>query len=337
MERTKAKSKYSLLLMAAALAAIFMFSVTLGRYPVTVRELWGIFSARLWGGEKTWSQLTENIVMQVRLPRIAAAVAVGAALGVSGTAYQCIFRNPMAAPDVLGASTGAAFGAALAIITGHGGVTLILCAFLFSALCVLSALLCARLSRGSRVIALVLSGIMMSSLFQAGTSFIKLIADPSNTLPAITYWLMGSLSDVKGADLRLLWPPMLLGFVPIFLLRWKINLLTLDDREARSMGVNTAAVRLCVIVASTLLTAAAVSVSGIVGWVGLVIPHMARRIVGSDCRQLVPASALLGGGFLLLVDDLARNLYTVELPLSILTAVIGAPFFIYLLIRKGEW
>ena len=197
-------------------------------------------------------------------------------------------------------------------------------------------MLCTRFSRGSPVLGLILSGIMISSLFQAGTSYIKLIADPHDTLPEITYWMMGSLSGAGVEDLAWLWIPLLLGFVPLFLLRWKINLLTMEEEQARALGISTRRLRGVVIVCATLLVAASVSVSGIIGWVGLVVPHMARKLVGSDCRVLLPASFLLGGGFLLLVDDLARTLYTTELPLGILTAVIGAPFFLYLLSRKEE-
>lgn len=333
----KRKNTIVLVTLSALLAVCFVLSVMIGRYEISMKELWLVLISRVVPVEQSWSQLTDNIVMQVRIPRIIVAVLVGAALSVSGTAYQCIFRNPMAAPDVLGASTGAGFGAALAILLGRGSVEVTLWAFLASIVCVLLAVFSARVSRGNRVLSLVLAGIMIGSLFQAATSYLKLIADPHNTLPEITYWLMGSLSGVRPEELGYVWIPMLAGFVPIYILRWKMNLLTMEDAEAKTMGVNTKRVRVTVILCSTLLTASAVSVSGIIGWVGLVIPHIGRRLVGSDCRALVPASALLGGSFLLLVDDLARNLYTTELPLGVLTAVIGAPFFIYLLGRKGEW
>ena len=319
------------------LMVCFALSLTMGRYEISLTELWKILGSGFFHTEQTWSQLSENIVMQVRIPRIVVAILVGAALAVSGTSYQCIFRNPMAAPDVLGASTGAGFGAALAILMGRSNVTITVWAFISSIVCVMMAVMCSRFSKGDRVLSLVLSGIMIGSLFQAATSYLKLIADPQDTLPEITYWLMGSLSGIKPDQMGYIWIPMLLGFIPIFILRWKMNLLTMDDAEAKTMGVNTRAVRVTVIISATLLTASSVAVSGMVGWVGLVIPHIGRRLVGSDCRILVPASALLGGTFLLLVDDLARNLYTTELPLGMLTAVIGAPFFIYLLSRKGEW
>lgn len=338
METGKRERRRRLILAAllGLLLILGLLSVLWGRYAISLPQLFGILVSRAIPTEASWPAMAENIVWYVRLPRILLAILVGAALSVSGASYQCIFRNPMAAPDVLGASTGSAFGAALAIVQGLDGMGITLCAFLSGLLCMGLVMLCTRFSRGSPVLGLILSGIMISSLFQAGTSYIKLIADPHDTLPEITYWMMGSLSGAGVEDLAWLWIPLLLGFVPLFLLRWKINLLTMEEEQARALGISTRQLRGVVIVCATLLVAASVSVSGIIGWVGLVVPHMARKLVGSDCRVLLPASFLLGGGFLLLVDDLARTLYTTELPLGILTAVIGAPFFLYLLSRKEE-
>ena len=338
METGKRERRRRLILAAllGLLLILGLLSVLWGRYAISLPQLFGILVSRSIPTEASWPAMAENIVWYVRLPRILLAILVGAALSVSGASYQSIFRNPMAAPDVLGASTGSAFGAALAIVQGLDGMGITLCAFLSGLLCMGLVMLCTRFSRGSPVLGLILSGIMISSLFQAGTSYIKLIADPHDTLPEITYWMMGSLSGAGVEDLAWLWIPLLLGFVPLFLLRWKINLLTMEEEQARALGISTRRLRGVVIVCATLLVAASVSVSGIIGWVGLVVPHMARKLVGSDCRVLLPASFLLGGGFLLLVDDLARTLYTTELPLGILTAVIGAPFFLYLLSRKEE-
>ena len=338
METGKRERRRRLILAAllGLLLILGLLSVLWGRYAISLPQLFGILVSRAIPTEASWPAMAENIVWYVRLPRILLAILVGAALSISGASYQCIFRNPMAAPDVLGASTGSAFGAALAIVQGLDGMGITLCAFLSGLLCMGLVMLCTRFSRGSPVLGLILSGIMISSLFQAGTSYIKLIADPHDTLPEITYWMMGSLSGAGVEDLAWLWIPLLLGFVPLFLLRWKINLLTMEEEQARALGISTRRLRGVVIVCATLLVAASVSVSGIIGWVGLVVPHMARKLVGSDCRVLLPASFLLGGGFLLLVDDLARTLYTTELPLGILTAVIGAPFFLYLLSRKEE-
>lgn len=333
----KAGHKVILAGMALFLLLVMIGSFLLGRYGISPLDLLKILWSRVVPVSVSWEPITENIVLYVRLPRIYMAVLVGAALSVSGATYQCMFRNPMAAPDILGASTGAAFGAALAIVTGLSHTAILVCAFVSSLLCMVLVMLCGRLNCGNPVLGLILSGIMISSLFQAATSYLKMIADPNDTLPEITYWLMGSLSGVSLDDFTYVWIPFLVGFVPLFFLRWKLNLLTLDEDEARTMGVNTRRLRAVAIFSSTLLVAASVAVSGVIGWVGLVIPHMARKAVGSDCRVLLPASALLGGSFLLLVDDLARTLYTTELPLGILTAVIGAPFFLYLLSRKKGW
>ena len=240
----------------------------------------------------------------------------------------------MASPDILGASSGACFGAALAILLNfsHTGITFF--AFFFSLLSIALVYLIGKASRRNRIVAILLAGMMVSSLFSAGTSYIKLVADPSNQLPAITYWLMGSLSGTRKADLRFVIWPMLAGLIPLLLLRWRINLLTLGEEEAGTMGVHTGRLRLVVIICATLLTAASVSVSGMIGWVGLVIPHLCRKLVGSDCRWLYPAGMIFGAFFLLLVDNVSRNLLAVEIPIGILTAFIGAPFFIFLMTRK---
>ena len=209
-------------------------------------------------------------------------------------------------------------------------------AFLASLLSVALVYLVGNHTRGNRVVNLLLAGIMVGSLFSACTSYIKLVADPTNQLPQITYWLMGSLSGTRMGTVRFAAVCMAVGLVPLLLLRWRMNLLTLSPDEARAMGVHTDRLRLAVILSSTVLTAAAVSVSGMIGWVGLVIPHLSRRIVGSDCRRLMPMSCLFGAAFLLLVDNMARCLTATEIPIGILTAFVGAPFFIYLMVRGGD-
>ncbi len=323
-----------LLALAAALLALFLLSFVWGRYDVPLPEVVRILLSRLFPVRQTWSDNMAIAVLNVRLPRILLACLVGASLSAAGTAYQSVFRNPMAAPDILGASSGACFGAALAILMGlqRFGVTAL--AFAASLATVALVYVVARRIRGNQVVNLLLSGIMISSLFSAGTSYIKLVADPTNQLPAITYWLMGSLSGTRTKDVLLALIPMALGVVPLLALRWRINLLTLSEEEARSMGVNTTALRLVVILCATVLTAASVAVSGMIGWVGLVIPHLTRKLVGSNCRVLLPASMLLGAIFLLLVDNVSRNLLAVEIPIGILMAFVGAPFFIYLMTRK---
>ena len=316
------------------LLALALLSFVLGRYDVPFVQVVRILLSRVAPLEKTWTDNMATAVLNVRLPRILLAGLVGCALSAAGTAYQSVFRNPMAAPDILGASSGACFGAALAILLGfaHLGVTAM--AFAASLATVALVYVLARRIRGNQVVNLLLAGIMISSLFSAGTSYIKLVADPTNQLPAITYWLMGSLSGARMKDVGFALLPMALGLVPLLLLRWRINLLTLSEEESRSMGINTTVLRLVVILCATVLTAASVSVSGMIGWVGLVIPHLSRKLVGSDCRRLLPAAMLLGAIFLLAVDNVSRNLLAVEIPIGILTAFIGAPFFLYLMTRK---
>ena len=331
----------AILLMAVILVACILLSFLFGRYPVPFRELCGILTDKFLsifglGIEPFWTDAMQAAVWNVRLPRVLMSVLVGACLSAAGAAYQGVFQNPMAAPDVLGASAGAGFGAALAIYVGLSSMNITLAAFGMSLLTVALVFWVSRHAKGERVLGLVLAGIMVSSLFQAGTSFIKLAADPTNKLLEITYWLMGSLSGAKWSELGFVIWPMLLGLVPLFLLRWRLNVLAMGDDEARAMGVDAGRLRIWLIIAATLVTAASVSVSGMIGWVGLVIPHMVRRICGSDYRWLMPCSMLGGGTFLLIVDNVSRNVTTSGMPIGILTAFIGAPFFLWLITGRGE-
>ena len=322
--------------MASALLALFLLSFVMGRYGVPLGQVVRILLSGVLPLEQTWTGNMAIAVLNVRLPRILLACLVGCGLSAAGTGYQTVFQNPMAAPDILGASSGACFGAALAIMTGQGAVMITVFAFLASLLSVALVYLVGNHTRGNRVVNLLLAGIMVGSLFSACTSYIKLVADPTNQLPQITYWLMGSLSGTRMGTVRFAAVCMAVGLVPLLLLRWRMNLLTLSPDEARAMGVHTDRLRLAVILSSTVLTAAAVSVSGMIGWVGLVIPHLSRRIVGSDCRRLMPMSCLFGAAFLLLVDNMARCLTATEIPIGILTAFVGAPFFIYLMVKGGD-
>ena len=345
--------------LAALLLAVFWGSFFLGRYGVslTLGQFLGLMAEGLqrvltalvnWAGKPfgfaterlfavpvTWPSVMETIVLNIRMPRIIMACLVGCCLASAGACYQGVFQNPMAAPDLLGASTGACFGAALAILHGRSSAMITLYAFFFSLLTVLLVFVIGQRAPGQKTVNLILAGIMVSSLFSAGTSYIKLVADPGSKLPEITYWLMGALTAVRLDDLHFAMVPILLGLIPLFFLRWRLNLLTLGEEEARALGINTALLRLIVVVCATLVTAASVSVSGLIGWVGLVIPHLCRRYIGNDYRKLLPASMLFGATFLLLVDNISRNLLAVEIPIGILTAFIGAPFFIYLMHQKG--
>ena len=325
-----------LLCLGGALLVAVVLSVTLGRYPIGLRELGGILWSKIANIDAFWSPVQESLLLQHRLPRILLACLVGCSLSAAGASYQGVFQNPMAAPDLLGASSGAAFGAALAILLDLGTGMIVLCAFLSSLLCVCLVLLVGEKSKGKRVVGLILAGVMISSLFSSGTSYIKLVADPTNQLPAITYWLMGSFNGATNSEVLFALVPMLLGLIPLLLLRWRINLLTLGDEEAQSLGVPAKKLRVLVIACATLITAASVCVSGVIGWVGLVIPHVARRLFGNNYRHLLPGSMLLGALFLLLVDNVARNAMASEIPIGILTALIGAPFFLYLMTKDGE-
>lgn len=322
--------------MASALLALFLLSFVVGRYGVPLGQVVRILLSGVLPLEQTWTDNMAIAVLNVRLPRILLACLVGCGLSAAGTGYQTVFQNPMAAPDILGASSGACFGAALAILTGQGAVMITVFAFLASLLSVALVYLVGNHTRGNRVVNLLLAGIMVGSLFSACTSYTKLVADPTNQLPQITYWLMGSLSGTRMGTVKFAAVCMAVGLVPLLLLRWRMNLLTLSPDEARAMGVHTDRLRLAVILSSTVLTAAAVSVSGMIGWVGLVIPHLSRRIVGSDCRRLMPMACLFGAAFLLLVDNMARCLTATEIPIGILTAFVGAPFFIYLMVKGGD-
>lgn len=338
VQRNRQKLPYPsiLILLGAALLAAVAASAALGRYPIAPRELAGILLSRIVPITPFWDPVQESLFLQYRLPRILLACLVGGGLSAAGTAYQGVFQNPMAAPDILGASSGAGFGAALAILLGLGRGLTVAMAFGFGLLTVGAVVYTSRWVKGKQVLGLVLSGMIVSSLASSGTSLIKLTADPQNQLPAITYWLMGSLNGASPKDVWLAAVPMALGLIPLLLLRWRINLLTLGDGEARSMGVNAGALRTVVLLCATLATATSVAVSGMIGWVGLVVPHLARRLAGEDYSRLLPAAVLFGAVFLLLVDDLSRSLMASEIPIGILTSFVGAPFFLYFIARDGE-
>ncbi|MDO4540597.1 MAG: iron ABC transporter permease [Syntrophomonadaceae bacterium] len=323
-------------MLSVALAAVIVGSLALGRYPIGIEELAGIIGSQVFDIEPFWTKTQESLLLNHRLPRIILACLVGCCLSAAGAAYQGVFQNPMAAPDILGASSGAAFGAALALLLDLGSSMIIVLAFACSMLTVAVVIYTGNRAKGKRVLGLILAGIMIGSLVSSGTSFIKLVADPEDQLPAITYWLMGSLNGTTPQDVLFAIIPMCIGLIPLFLLRWRVNILTFGDEEAQTMGVNVKRLRVVVILCATLITAASVSVSGVIGWVGLVIPHLTRRMVGNNYKHLMPASMLFGAIFLLLVDDVSRNLLATEIPIGILTSLIGAPFFIYLITREGE-
>ena len=317
---------------AAALLGLTALAFAVGRYPISPADLWAVLTGDA-------SVRVESVVLQVRGPRVMAAIVVGAALAAAGSAYQGMFRNPLVSPDILGVSTGAALGTVAAIFFSTDTLVIQLSAFAGGLAAVgLVYWVGSRLRRHEPLLALVLTGVVIGTLLGSMIALLKYLADPYNQLPAITYWLLGSLVSVAPHDLAAAAVLVFLGLAPMFLLRWRINVLTLPDDEARSLGVDTARLRALVIAAATLMTAAAVAISGIIGWVGLLIPHAARLVVGPDFGRLLPFSMLLGAAFLLAVDTLCRTLSSVEVPPGVLTALVGTPFFLWLFaLSRKSW
>ncbi len=316
---------------------LFFTSFLLGRYPISPIDVIKTILCPIFPQLQV-SQTITTIVFEIRLPRIMAAIVVGAALAIAGAAFQSIFQNPLVSSDLLGVSNGAGFGAALVIlISGTNLVTQVL-AFFFGMISVSITYLISRAYKAGGILVLVLSGVAISAFFSALISGIKFIADPDDKLPEIVYWLMGSLASVNLDKLLMIIVPLIIGFAILLLLRWQMNILAMGDEEAQSLGLNPSKVRLLIIIACTLLTSAAVSISGIIGWIGLIIPHVARILVGPNNKILIPASLSLGASFLLFVDNISRAWISVEIPIGILTAIIGVPIFLYLL-KQGysEW
>lgn len=341
LERKKAHSVSVVIVLSAIVLLILLFaSFLIGRYQVSAGQVIQVFFSKLTGTACDVPEMVQSVILKVRTPRIFAAILIGGALSVSGATYQGLFKNPMVSPDILGASAGAGFGAAIAILCSFPFLLVQGSAFLFGMAAVgLAYMICKIVSRGKdALLILVLSGMVVSTLFSSLITLTKYVADPYSKLPEITYWLMGGLSAVNASDVLLFLPLLLCGGIPLFLLRWQLNAMAFGEEEALAMGLNTKRLRAVFILAATLLTASSVAICGMIGWIGLVIPHLTRMLVGPNYKDLMPASFLIGGIFLLAVDNLARTLFTMELPLGILTSILGAPFFVYLLIkRKKGW
>ena len=316
----------------ALLALLVAASLAIGSFPVSPGDVASVIWAAVTAGDSGVGENARAIVLEIRGPRIVAALAVGAALGVAGAAMQSVFRNPLVSPDILGVSSGCALGAVIGILLGMPAAAMQGLAFAGGlAAAGLVLLIGSRIRGGDPVLTLVLTGIVVGSLFSAGVAFAKTIADPYNQLPAITFWLLGSFGGVLPGDLALALPLMLLAFAPLAALRWRVNVLALPDDEARALGLDAGRLRLIVIAAATLATSAAVAIAGIIGWVGLLVPHAARLIAGPGFARTMPVSALLGAAFMLLVDTVCRTLAQTELPPGVITALVGTPAFIALL------
>lgn len=338
MKLTQIKSRNVAPIVSMVILAIItvFISFFLGRYSISPYEVFLLVRERLFGVLSGLTSSQQTVFFNIRLPRVLTAFLVGGMLSLSGSVYQGTFKNPMVSPDILGATAGAGFGAALGLMLNVNGLGVQTLSFCFGLLAVLLSYVVGAFVGDKRnmTLSLVLTGLVVSALFQATISLIKYVADPYSKLPAITFWLMGSLAASTYKDLPLILIPFLIGGIPLFVLRWKINLLSLSDEEALSIGINVTVLRRIIIICATLMTSSVVSVSGIIGWVGLIIPHVARMLVGSDNKIQLPASILLGGTYLLLVDDVARSIMAMEIPIGILTAMIGAPFFLYLIYRQ---
>lgn len=338
--RSEAFAKERLVVIALIIALVIaaVLSLGLGRIAIPADRVVAILLSRLVPVTGDWSPAEELIVLNVRLPRICAAIMVGAALAAAGAAYQNLFRNPIVSPDILGVSAGAGFGASLAVMLNLGSLGIQAAAFGAG---ILAVALCfgigQAINRHSMVV-LVLVGVVIAAFFQALISVLKILADPIDVLPTITFWLLGGLNKITPGDLPL--PAILIaaGLATLFALRWQVNVLSVGAEEARGLGINVVATRLLLVLSATLMTAAAVSIAGIVGWVGLVVPHIARILVGPGFERMFPVAIASGALFMLVVDDIARAASAMEIPLGIATSVIGAPLFIVLLLRaRSTW
>ena len=331
---SRSRPTTTLVVLALALFALMLAAIGIGKYPLSLGDIASAVGGAIIGASPP--DQASIVLFSIRVPRILAAVLVGAALAAAGAAYQGLFRNPLVSPDILGVSAGAGLGAVLGIFLSLPVAGVQLFAFAGGLATVALVYFIGSLVQNREpVLVLVLAGVVVGSLAGAGISLLKILADPYDQLPAIVFWLLGSLSSVRSAEVWSSAPLVLLGLVPLVLLRWRINILSLGDDEAKALGVEAGRLRLIVIAAATLMTASVVAVAGVIGWIGLVIPHLARMLVGPDFNRLLPASLLIGGGYMLLIDTLARTIAAIEIPLGVLTAIIGAPFFLWLLAR-GE-
>ncbi|MBP2366923.1 FecCD family ABC transporter permease [Pseudonocardia parietis] len=325
--------------LALVVLLIAVFALATGRYAVPPVEVARMLIGQVFPIEQTWYPQEAATVLDVRMPRVLLALLVGGGLALGGAVLQGVFRNPLVSPQVIGVSAGASFGGVLALVLGLGSVALVGGAFLAGLLALVMVLAIARLSAAAPLLMVVLGGVVVSAFFSALVSLLSFVADPYSTLPAVTFWLLGSLATASYGKVLVATVPILAGVAVALALRWRLNILSLGEEDAAALGVPPRLTRNVLMVAIALITAGAVAVSGVVGWVGLVVPHICRLIVGSDHRVLLPASLLVGAGYLLLIDTLSRSLTSSELPLGILTAIIGAPFFIVLLtrFRKQVW
>ena len=321
-----------LVILVLACAAV---SIMAGRYGVSPQEMVGAISARITGGASP-DRRADSVVFNLRLPRITVAILIGSGMAVSGAAFQSLFSNPLATPDTLGVASGTCVGAVVALLLGWGMLGVQLTALVAGLITVaVTTAVARRRNGGTDVVTLVLAGVIVSALAGAVLSMLKLTADPTSKLPEITYWLMGSLAGSSWQQIALATPFIVIGSGVIVALRWRLNVLALSEDEARAAGVDVRRLRILLIVCATVVTASVISLCGQVGWIGLIVPHAARMLIGSDNRYLIPVCLLLGASVMIMIDTIARTLTASEIPVSVVTALVGAPFFITLLRRTG--
>lgn len=320
--------------LAAIFIVCFILALISGKYSLTISQLLSLLSSELGFQTAIEDPRHSTVFWQIRFPRTLAAIMIGGGLAIAGAAYQGMFRNPLVSPDILGVSAGAGVGAVIGIFFGQSLIYIQLAAFIGGLLAVTLVCLIARMARQhDPILSLVLVGVAISALCGSAISLMKILADPYTQLPSITFWLLGGLSSITQGDLLSALPIMLMGIIPLLLLRWRMNLLSLSDEEAKSLGINVSLIRGIFIISATLITASAVSIAGIIGWIGLIVPHITRMIVGANFRYQLPASMVIGAIMLLITDTLARSIAAIELPLGILTSAVGAPFFLAILLQ----
>jgi iron complex transport system permease protein len=337
-EKANSVSRYRTVVTLAAIALVIVLiaALSVGRYAVSFSVTIRVLLSKLYPIAQTWDNKTDAVIMILRLPRSVAAILIGSALALSGACYQSIFKNPMVSPDLLGVSSGACVGAAIAILMGFGSLHIQLFAFLGGIGTVFLTTLIPRLIRNESTTILVLSGVIMSSLMSSVMSIIKSLADTDTQLAEITYWMMGSLASVQFSDIIPVLPTLIIPTVVILIMRFRLNVMSLGDREAKTLGINLQRTRNLFVICATLLTASCVCLAGTIGWIGLVIPHISRLIVGADNKKMLPVAMLFGSTFMLLIDILCRTLSSAELKIGILTGIVGAPFFFFILLKQNK-
>ena len=318
----------------ATLGGVFLSSLTIGRYPISLVDSLSILLSPIFPINQTWSVTMSSVIFNLRLPRTIAAVLIGGGLALSGAAYQSMFKNPLVSPDLLGVSSGACIGASLAILFSLGPAVIQIWAFIGGIIAVTITAAVPRLMHSSSAIMLVLSGVIVGGLMSSIMGVIKFVANADTALAEMVYWSMGSLANVKMTDIYLVGPCIIIAGLILLMSRYRLNVLSLGENEAKTLGVDINKTRGVIIICATLLTASAVCLAGTVGWVGLVIPHLGRMLVGPDNRKLLPVAIILGAIFMVVIDITARSLTSAELPLSIITGLVGAPFYFYLLFRQ---